>query len=280
MFPHISEFSLIKNGTIQLESFLVSRSEDLLIVWVVEGKFEWLINQRHYVLYPGDTAVVMPGQEIGGSNGQLDIGSFVRLQIAIESVPSEGKAAPGRWSNLSKYERVAVGKILVLNELPVLKVKEVPGLMQELRAEIAGQEVGFVTRVNHLLDCLLIHIARQSTRQASSRRDFSQAFMALEKALRQNLAHQWTVEEMAAIMGLGTTAFTERVKSYTGFAPLHYLINIRIAEAVKQLKRPGVSLTDIALETGFYSSQHFSTTFKKLTGHTPGQFRKRNSPND
>jgi AraC-like DNA-binding protein len=78
------------------------------------------------------------------------------------------------------------------------------------------------------------------------------------------------------MVGLGTTAFTEKVKSYTGFTPLHYLINIRISEAIKLLKRPMVNVTDIALETGFYSSQHFSTTFKKLTGHTPGEFRKRN----
>jgi transcriptional regulator GlxA family with amidase domain len=98
--------------------------------------------------------------------------------------------------------------------------------------------------------------------------------MKLEKTLRENLEHQWTVAEMAALVGLGTTAFTEKVKSYTGFSPLNYLINIRISEAIKLLKRTDVNLTDIALDTGFYSSQHFSTTFKKLTGYTPSQFRK------
>jgi AraC-like DNA-binding protein len=59
-----------------------------------------------------------------------------------------------------------------------------------------------------------------------------------------------------------------------GFSPLNYLINIRISEAIKLLKTPNISLTDIALDTGFYSSQHFSTTFKKLTGYTPSEFRK------
>jgi len=46
------------------------------------------------------------------------------------------------------------------------------------------------------------------------------------------------------------------------------------------LKKKDVSITDIALDTGFYSSQHFSTTFKKLTGYTPSQFRKNNLSQD
>ena len=83
---------------------------------------------------------------------------------------------------------------------------------------------------------------------------------------------------MAATVGMGTTLFNEKVKSYSGFSPLNYLINIRISEAIKLLKKPDLNVTDIALDTGFYSSQHFSTTFKKLTGYTPSEFRKRNLP--
>ena len=100
--------------------------------------------------------------------------------------------------------------------------------------------------------------------------------MILEQSLRKNLSHNWTVEEMAAMVGLGTTTFTEKVKNYSGFSPLNYLITIRISEAIKLLKQNELSVTDIALDTGFYSSQHFSTTFKKLTGYTPSDFRKKN----
>ena len=104
--------------------------------------------------------------------------------------------------------------------------------------------------------------------------------MQLEQTLRQNLSHQWTVEEMAAVVGMGTTLFNEKVKSYSGFSPINYLINIRISEAIKLLKKKEISLTDIALDIGFYSSQHFSTTFKKLTGYTPSEFRKNHLPTD
>ena len=272
-FPHVEEFVLKKNNTIQLDSFLSVISESLRIYYVIEGKFEWVIDQNQHVLYPGEVAVVLPGQKIAGSKGFLDIGTLFWMHIKVEAW-EEGRVNFGKWSALSRKERGLVGKILMLNNLPVLKMKEAGDILHEVKQEVMNQELGYVTRVNHLMDSLLILIARQSTRQSTSRRDFPRTFMKLEQTLRKNLAHQWTVEEMAALFGLGTTAFTEKVKSYTGFSPLNYLINIRISETIKMLKRPDVNVTDIALETGFYSSQHFSTTFKKLTGYTPGEFRK------
>lgn len=276
LFPHVMEFALRKITTIQLDSFVVSPSELVRIYFVIDGKFEWLINKEYQTLYPGDIAIVLPGQEIGGSKGYFGIGTLRWVHVQVDEFHSNGRFVPGKWSNLTESECLAVGKILMLNNLSVLKMKDVAGILQEMHTELLNQEVGFVTRFNQMLDSLLILITRQSTRQASSRRDFPSTFTKLEQTLRGNLAHQWTVEEMAALVGLGTTAFTEKVKAYTGFSPMHYLINIRISEAIKLLKNPLVPLTDIALGTGFYSSQHFSTTFKKLTGHTPGEFRKRN----
>jgi AraC-like DNA-binding protein len=182
----------------------------------------------------------------------------------------------GDWSGLSESDSVTISKILQLNNIVVLsKVKEAFIILHAIKEELFQREIGYTTRINHLIDELLIFIARQSSRQTNLRRDFPEMFTKMEEALRQNLAHQWTVEEMAALIGLGTTAFSEKVKIFTGFSPLNYLINIRISEAIKLLKKPEINVTEIALETGFYSSQHFSTTFKKLTGYTPMEFRKK-----
>jgi AraC-like DNA-binding protein len=274
-FPHIREFALAKNNTIQLDSFVVSASDTLRIYYVIDGKFEWVINGRHQLLYPGDIALILPGQDVGGSKGFLGIGTLFRLYLSVNCAAENKAITLGDWSKLTQNERVSICKILQINNLSVLKMREAGDLMHDMRTELLNQEIGYLTRVNHLVDTLLILIARQSTRQASSRRDFPKTFNTLEQSLRKNLTHQWSVEEMAALVGLGTTAFNEKVKAYTGFSPLNYLINIRISEAIKLLKRPDENLTNIALETGFYSSQHFSTTFKRLTGYSPGEFRKR-----
>jgi AraC-like DNA-binding protein len=192
---------------------------------------------------------------------------------------TQNRMVLGLWSGLSDSESLTIGRILQLNNTSVLvKMTEALHILQTMECELFQQQVGYTTRVNHLIDDLLILIARQSSTQNNLQRDFPTTFMKLEQALRENLSHQWTVDEMAALVGLGTTNFTEKVKNFSGFSPLQYLINIRITEATKLLRKGECTVTAIALDTGFYSSQHFATTFKKLTGYTPGEFRKRDTP--
>jgi AraC-like DNA-binding protein len=270
VFAHIIEFALRRNTSIQLNSFTATAADCIRFYYVLDGKFDWFIQQEHYVLYPSDLAIILPGQPFGSEKGYLDIGTVCWLHL-------EADPAAGKWSHIPPGEINTIKKILSMNTLPVISKFKEPGIVfQQLQNELFNQQLGYSTRVNQLIDELLIMITRFLTRQNNSQRDFPQTFLKLENTLRQNLSHQWTVEEMAALVGLGSTAFTEKVKSFTGFSPLNYLINIRISEAIRLLKRREGNVTDVALETGFYSSQHFSTTFKKLTGYTPSQFRKNN----
>jgi len=273
-FPHILEVGTKKNGAIRLNTFPSTTTESVRIYYIIEGRFEWLIDKQPYLFYPEDVALVLPGAPFGSDNGILEIGSFTWIDLSMGR-SKNGHILPGQWSGLSQSESAAIGKILSLNSLPVLaRFGEAGKILKCIHQELFGQEIGYQTRINHQIAELLIMATRQMTRQGHSGRDFPKTFMRLEEMLRGNLAHQWTVEEMAALVGLGTTLFNERVKSYSGFSPINYLINIRISEAIKMLKRPEISVTDIALDTGFYSSQHFSTTFKKLTGFRPSEFRK------
>jgi AraC-like DNA-binding protein len=269
-FPYIIEFTVKKNQTIQLGSFKqLRRDESVCLYHILEGKFDWLINDQHFVLYPGDTALILPGQTLGGHQDKLDIGVIAWLDIQLHFLHDDV---------LSNEEKKTIEKVLLRNKLPVLAgLISTADIFKQLETEILNQELGYVVRVKQLIDELLILVARQLSRQHNQYRNFPQTFLKLEQQLRENLSHQWTVAEMAALVGLGNTAFTEKVKSYTGFSPLNYLINIRISEARRLLKKTDINLTDIALDTGFYSSQHFSTTFKKLTGYTPSQFRRNNN---
>ncbi|MEO7766069.1 MAG: AraC family transcriptional regulator, partial [Ferruginibacter sp.] len=128
--------------------------------FIMEGKFEWNIDNQPYMLYPGDTAIVLPGQFFGSEKGFLDIGILSSLSIQPDSLDVSGKFKLGKWSALPEADRKMLGKILALNRNAVLsKLKETGILLQKLEKELFNQEIGYTTRVNQLIDELFISIA-------------------------------------------------------------------------------------------------------------------------
>ncbi|MCP9753448.1 AraC family transcriptional regulator [Ferruginibacter sp. HRS2-29] len=280
-FAHITEFAVKKNSSVQLNSLNEDCTNNIRIYYIIDGKYEWNIRDKEYILYPGDLIIIQPGHKFGGQKGVMDRGTLCWIYVELEKASIPENILFGNWSCLPKKELSAIGKILKLSSSPVIsKVKEVERILFAIRHELFHQQIAYITRVNQLIDEMFILIARKLSLQNNTQRDFPKSFLTLEEELRKNLSNQWTVEDMAALVGLGTTAFTEKVKNYSGFSPLNYLITIRISEAMRLLRRNDLNITDIALDTGFYSSQHFSTTFKKLTGYTPSNFRKKNISNE
>ena len=220
-FPHITEFALKKISTIQFGSLKKEASEFFRFYYVIDGRFDWMIEDQHHILYPGDLAIILPGQRFGGEKDLLDIGTLSWIHIALPQMETNGQIVLDRWSRLTENEGLPIGKIILLNGCPVLsKLKEAGALFQNIYNEFLNQEIGYYVRINQLVDELFILIARQLTRQNNSRRDFPQTFMKLEQSLRKNLSHQWTVEEMAALVGLDNTTFSEKVNEFEAIAEL------------------------------------------------------------
>ena len=58
---------------------------------------------------------------------------------------------------------------------------------------------------------------------------------------------------------------------------MQYLNQIRIEEAKKLLQLGELSIDQIAEKTGIGNANYFGRLFKKLTGMTAGEYRKRNA---
>ena len=59
--------------------------------------------------------------------------------------------------------------------------------------------------------------------------------------------------------------------------PADYLAKRRIFHAKRLLGDSKLSIIQVALQVGFSSSQHFSTSFRKTEGMTPSEYRKASS---
>lgn len=82
--------------------------------------------------------------------------------------------------------------------------------------------------------------------------------------------------ELSKISKLSTTRLNSKFKSYMGITPHDYLIKCRIELSKDMLLYTTFSITQIACELNFSSSQHFATMFKKHTRLTPGEFKRLN----
>ncbi|MCC8165012.1 MAG: AraC family transcriptional regulator [Planctomycetes bacterium] len=86
--------------------------------------------------------------------------------------------------------------------------------------------------------------------------------------LRKHPNRHFTVEELAGIAHLSESHFKRKFREQFGMPPGDCLQRRRLEAAVKLLSQ-GKSITYIAYDLGFSSSQHFSTSFKKYFGLSP-----------
>lgn len=101
---------------------------------------------------------------------------------------------------------------------------------------------------------------------------------ALARRIMEKPNADYPVAAMAAEANLSVSAFSEAFKRAMGL-PLHaYLLNCRIARAKELLADTNRSISAIAQELRFYSTQHFSTMFKRIVGQTPIQARTPSTP--
>ncbi|MDD4102856.1 MAG: AraC family transcriptional regulator [Kiritimatiellae bacterium] len=91
--------------------------------------------------------------------------------------------------------------------------------------------------------------------------------------IREHPERKILLDDLAKEAALSPTGFINAFKQATGFPPLHYQLYCRLTQAKRFLSETGDSITDIAAQTGFASSQHFATHFKKMFGCTPKAYR-------
>ena len=98
----------------------------------------------------------------------------------------------------------------------------------------------------------------------------------LERAISfvdQNLHRKIAQAEVADQCGLSTFQFSRLFKRMTGNTFQEYLVHRRIAEAMRLLANPKVSITDVCFTVGFRDLSYFTRTFQRYVGKTPSRYR-------
>jgi len=92
--------------------------------------------------------------------------------------------------------------------------------------------------------------------------------------IKANLARDIALTELADLVRLSPHYFSMQFKHALGVSPHHYVLRERIHDAQRRLTAGRMSISEVALSLGFSDQSHFSQVFRKMTGTTPGRYKR------
>jgi AraC-like DNA-binding protein len=157
--------------------------------------------------------------------------------------------------------------------------------LERMRQELSERQPGGSLLAQHLAYTILIQALRMHLSEGSNG-GVGWLFALADKqmgaaigAMHEDPAHPWTLQELAAHVGVSRSTFAQKFKETVGVSPMDYLTRWRMLLAGDRLANTSDPVSVIALSLGYESESAFSTAFKRVMGSSPRQYsRGRNLP--
>ncbi|MHB9023753.1 MAG: helix-turn-helix domain-containing protein [Armatimonadota bacterium] len=226
------------------------------VIYVLQGQLKIAVQNNDIPLLPGWIAI-------------LPIGSSFRLHC-------DGMGYQGAFASLfemqgADYHGAACG----VHSSPELRT--IAGL---LAAEVANPSA----HTQETVEALGISMAEYSIRlrpgfhqEVAPGPDtwVRQACQSIERTIYTHLP----LAQRLSSIPLSYRQLSRHFKKIVGMTPKQYEMQCRLLEAKRLLTSTRLSITSIALELGFASSQHFSNQFARQIGLPPSAYRPHTKTN-
>ena len=141
-----------------------------------------------------------------------------------------------------------------------------------MRQELAVAQPGSVLIAKHLAHMIFVQALRLHLGEGKDVGWFSalsdRRVGAAIAAIHREPARRWTVESLAAEVGMSRSSFAARFKQLVGEGPIEYLTRWRMLLAERSLSR-GDAIGAVARSLGYESESAFSTAYRRVMGNTP-----------
>ncbi|MCS7462058.1 helix-turn-helix domain-containing protein [Paenibacillus doosanensis] len=152
----------------------------------------------------------------------------------------------------------------------------------ELREIVLGSDflLAFAERLEHtlersleLLRAMLAEWNGLLAEQGETRK--KSGFEEIEAFIQSHYAEDITLQGIAERYHMSESYFSRLFKKQVGTSFLEYVTMIRVRQAKELLANPRLKIYEVSLQAGYQDSRYFSQIFRKYTGETPTEFRKR-----
>lgn len=109
--------------------------------------------------------------------------------------------------------------------------------------------------------------------KVNKQKEYIEKFNLIFDYINNNFMEDISLEVIADVAGFSKFHFSRLFKQFTDISFYDYLNQRRVKEAEKYLLNPSLSITEIALRSGFSSISTFNRVFKSFKECTPTEFK-------
>ena len=239
--------------------------------WAVEGQREWVT--------PGSLFYTLPWQEHGDVD-ERDQG--LELYFIILPLDKNYKRAQKSWRfhpalNLGlnqRDERDLCTAFMGLPQHSCVANNAVQYFMREIVTRLDDPGYLHNAYLSSLLTSLLIQsMCSYRSADVQEQNDGEQRVAHFLQILAAQCHEKWSLATMAARCDLERSQFSVYVQRLAGLTPVQLLNNLRVQRAKELLAHTSQSVTGIAFDCGFESSQYFARVFKQVVGCDARSYR-------
>jgi len=93
--------------------------------------------------------------------------------------------------------------------------------------------------------------------------------------IEKNYGEKMSIDDLARQFSISRRNFLRRFKKATANTPLEYIQRVKIEAAKKSLESSAENINQVMYEVGYNDSKAFRNMFRKYTGLSPLDYRKK-----
>jgi AraC family transcriptional regulator, L-rhamnose operon transcriptional activator RhaR len=185
------------------------------------------------------------------------VASFAAIFPALASRP---QAARHRVCSMRLVPKHYDGALALVGEIE-----------REISQRLPGWKELSLGHFQHLVILLSRHAGEVMDISADATLRVAESIRRIESRYMEQI----DLGELARSCAMSERNFFRLFRQATGQPPRAYMERLRIEHASERLRNTDMTITEIAFACGFVDSNFFARQFRKITGHSPSEYRRR-----
>ena len=241
------------------------------IIMPVKNYYTVVIGKTSYLLQEGDILVIPPGELhelIAPKDG------FRRILLFDYSLISSLKGITNIFTVLNQPRLITYRNAPETNE-------ELTNLYDEITDEYISNNTLKEAAIYSLIIKMFVIMGRKYMNtehifpdvKLNKQKEYIEKFNLIFDYINDNYMEEISLDTIADVAGFSKFHFSRLFKQFTDMSFYDYLNQRRVKEAEKLLLNPSLSITEVAMRSGFSSISTFNRVFKNFKECTPTEFK-------